>query len=61
MGSKAQRDFRFPFSQGVPRDYLARRKMFRKIFTVLMLVFFSLLAAGFIVYTSNPSSFEVVR
>jgi hypothetical protein len=61
MGSKAQHEFRFPFSQSAPQDYLARRKMFRKIFTVLMLVLFSLLAAGAIVYTSNPSGFEIVR
>jgi membrane protein insertase Oxa1/YidC/SpoIIIJ len=60
MGSKAQHDFRLNFSRGA-RDYLARRKMFRKIFTVVMVALFSLLAAGIIVYTSNPAGFEVVR
>lgn len=55
MGSKAQHDFRFPFLHSVPRDYLARRKMFRKISGMVMLVLFSVLVAGLILYYSDPN------
>ena len=55
MGSKAQHDIRFPFSQGVPRDYLARRKMFRKISGIVMFALFSVLVAGIIIYWSDPN------
>ncbi len=41
----------------IPRDYLARRRYFRKISSVLMIVFLSLIVAGFIIYTSNPGGF----
>jgi hypothetical protein len=41
----------------IPRDYLARRRWFRKLSTTLMIVVLSLLVAAIIVYTSNPSSF----
>jgi hypothetical protein len=51
--------FHFPFT--VPRDYLARRRMFRNISNVLMIVFLSLLIAGVIVYTSDPTSFSFLR
>lgn len=55
MGSKAQHDFRSPFLHGVPRDYLARRKMYRKISGIVMLVLFSVLVAGLILYYSDPN------
>jgi hypothetical protein len=42
----------------VPRDYLARRRYFRKISNVLMIVLLSLLVAGFIIYNSNPGGFS---
>ena len=45
----------------IPRDYLARRRMFRNISNVLMIVFLSLLIAGIIVYTSDPTSFSLFR
>jgi ABC-type phosphate/phosphonate transport system permease subunit len=45
------------FFPPVPRDYLARRRWFRKLSTTLMVVVLSVLLAAFIVYTSNPSSF----
>jgi predicted PurR-regulated permease PerM len=41
----------------IPRDYLARRRWFRKLSTALMIVVLSILVAAFIVYTANPSSF----
>lgn len=55
MGSKAQHDFHSPFSHGVPRDYLARRKMIRKISGIVMLALFSVLVAGLILYYSDPN------
>jgi len=55
LGSK------FSFLPEIPRDYLARRKLFRTISNVLMIVLFSLAIAGVIVYTSDPSSFGFLR
>lgn len=55
MSSKAHHDFRFPFVRGVPRDYLARRKMFRKVSGIVMLVLFSVLVAGIILLYSDPN------
>ena len=42
----------------VPRDYLARRRYFRKISNVVMIVLLSLILAGLIIYTSNPGGFS---
>jgi len=36
-------------------DYLERRRLFRHISNVLMIVVLSLVVAGFIVYTSDPT------
>lgn len=55
MSSKQQHEFRSPFSQSAPKDYLARRKMFRKISGIVMTALFSLLVAGLIVYWSDPN------
>jgi hypothetical protein len=41
----------------IPRDYFARRRMFRNITDGLMIVLLSLLVAGVIIYTSNPGGF----
>jgi hypothetical protein len=51
----------FHFLPTIPRDYLARRRMFRTISNVLMIVLFSLVIAGVIVYTSDPTSFSFLR
>jgi len=59
MGSRANHS-RWLFGNrwpNVPRDYLARRRYFRKISNVLMIVLLSLIVAGFIIYTSNPGGF----
>jgi hypothetical protein len=45
----------------IPRDYLARRRLFRSISNVLMIVLLSLFVAGVIVYTSDPTSFSFLR
>jgi len=47
--------YRWP---SIPRDYLSRRRYFRKISNVVMILLLSLILAGFIVYTSNPSGFS---
>ena len=44
--------YRWP---AVPRDYLLRRRMFRKVLDVIMVVLLSLLVAGAIIYASIPS------
>jgi len=49
------------FLPAMPRDYLARRKLFRTISNVLMIVLFSLIIAAIIVYTSDPTSFSLFR
>jgi len=41
----------------VPRDYLMRRRMFRKISGIGVVIVLSLLLAGVIIYSSNPSGF----
>jgi len=41
----------------VPRDYLLRRRMFRKISGIVVVILLSLLVAGVIIYSSNPSGF----
>jgi len=51
----------FRLLPAIPRDYLARRKLFRNISNVLMIVLFSLIIAGIIVYTSDPASFSFLR
>lgn len=51
----------FPILPKIPRDYLARRKLFRTISNVLMIVLFSLIVAGIIVYSSDPLSFSFLR
>jgi len=48
----------FHILPAIPRDYLARRKLFRTISSVLMIVLFSLIIAGIIVYSSDPESFS---
>jgi len=45
----------------IPRHYLARRRLFRRISDVLMIVLLSLVIAGIIVYTSDPTSFSFLR
>ena len=40
----------------VPRDYLERRKWFRRVSDILMIVFLSILLAGVIIYTSSPKA-----
>lgn len=42
----------------IPRDYLSRRRYFRKISNVVMILLLSLILAGFIIYTSNPGGFS---
>jgi len=58
MAVRSHNAFRFSLSRGIPRDYLMRRKLFRNVLNVILLVLLSILAAGIIVYTSNPSSFQ---
>jgi hypothetical protein len=55
--SHRSRSFFNHFLSPIPRDYLARRRWFRKLSTTLMIVVLSILVAAFIVYTSNPSGF----
>jgi hypothetical protein len=59
--SKLQSNPLFRLLPTIPRDYLARRKLFRKISNVVMIVLFSLIIAGVIVYTSDPTSFSFLR
>ena len=47
--------YRWP---GIPRDYLARRRYFRKISSIVMILLLSVIVAGFIIYTSNPGGFS---
>ena len=42
----------------IPRDYLERRRYFRKISNILMIVLLSIIVAGFIIYTSNAGGFS---
>jgi hypothetical protein len=59
MGTRANHPRSF-FSYrwaAIPRDYLARRRYFRKISNIVMIVLLSLILAGFIIYTSNPGGF----
>ena len=42
------------------RDYITRRRRTRTISNVLLIVLFSILLAGMVLYTSNPASFGVV-
>jgi hypothetical protein len=42
----------------IPRDYLSRRRYFRKISNFVMILLLSLILAGFIIYTSNPGGFS---
>ena len=42
----------------IPRDYLARRRYFRKISNIVMILLLSVIVAGFIIYTSNPGGFS---
>jgi hypothetical protein len=37
----------------VPRDYLLRRRLFRKISGIVVVIVLSLLVAGVIIYSSN--------
>jgi hypothetical protein len=61
MRGRAHHSRSFHFLPAIPRDYLARRRMFRTISNVLMIVLFSLVIAGVIVYTSDPTSFSFLR
>lgn len=45
----------------IPRDYIERRRLFRNLSNLLMIVFLSIFIAGVIVYTSDPSSFSFLR
>lgn len=60
-GRTRQSHFSFRILPTIPRDYLARRRMFRNISNVLMIVFLSLFIAGVIVYTSDPTFFSFLR
>ena len=51
----------FHFLPAIPRDYLGRRRMFRNISNVLMIVLLSLIIAGVIIYTSDSNSFSFLR
>jgi hypothetical protein len=51
----------FLFLPNIPRDYLERRRFFRNISNVVMIVVLSLFIAGVIVYTSDPTSFSFLR
>jgi hypothetical protein len=51
----------FHFLPAIPRDYLARRRMFQNISNVIMIVLLSLIIAGVIIYTSDPNSFTFLR
>ena len=42
----------------IPHDYLERRRYFRKISNVLMIVLLSIIVAGFIIYTSSSGGFS---
>ena len=55
--SRQSRSFFSQLFPPIPRDYLARRRWYRTFSTTLMIIVLSVLLAGFIVYTSNPSSF----
>lgn len=59
MSSKAHhsRSFFTQLLPPIPHDYLARRRWFRKLSTTLMIIVLSLVVAGLIIYTSNPSGF----
>lgn len=46
--------YRWP---AMPRDYLLRRRMFRRISSIVLVAILSVLVAGLIIYTSNPGSF----
>jgi hypothetical protein len=47
--------YRWP---NIPRDYLSRRRYFRKILNVVMILLLSFILAGFIIYNSNPGGFS---
>ena len=51
------RSFFTQFFRPIPRDYLERRRWFRRLSTTLMILVLSVLLAAVIVYTSNPSGF----
>jgi len=55
MSGKTHSETRSPFSLGIPRDYLDRRRLFRKVSGVAMIVMFSLLVAGLLVYALDPT------
>jgi hypothetical protein len=60
MSTRANRShslFGYPWP-GIPRDYLARRRYFRKISSIVMILLLSVIVAGFIIYNSNPSGFS---
>jgi hypothetical protein len=42
----------------IPRDYLSRRRYFRKMSNFVLILLLSLILAGFIIYTSNPGGFS---
>jgi hypothetical protein len=42
----------------LPRDYFARRRMYRTLSDVIMIVVLSILVAWVIIYTSNPAGFS---
>jgi len=58
---RSSRGHHFRFFPMHRRDYLERRRLFRHISNVLMIVVLSLVIAGFIVYTSDPTSFSFLR
>jgi len=60
-GRRASRGRFFRFLPSRRRDYLKRRRLFRHISSVLMIVMLSLFVAGVIVYTSDPTSFSFLR
>ena len=40
----------------IPRDYLERRRWFRRVSDILMILLLSILVAGVILYTSSPKA-----
>ena len=53
------RSFLANLFQPFRRDYIQRRRRTRVISNVVLIVLFSILLAGVILYTSNPGGFAV--
>jgi len=44
--------------RGLPRDYIARRRMSRRITNIVMITVLSFFLSQIIVYASNPGAFS---